>query len=96
MPISQFPEGLQKTISFLPGTYGTALMRRHALQGVAEAMEAEGLPEPVITAMLEAVDCRVDFFGSAVPVPVMYAILAGSVALLMGVYVLLYRVKGKK
>ncbi len=96
MPISQFPEGLQKTISFLPGTYGTALMRSHALQGVAEAMEAEGLPEPVITAMLEAVDCRVDFFGSAVPVPVMYAILAGSVALLMGVYVLLYRVKGKK
>ena len=96
MPISQFPEGLQKAISFLPGTYGTALMRSHALQGVAEAMEAEGLPEPVITAMLEAVDCRVDFFGSAVPVPVMYAILAGSVALLMGVYVLLYRVKGKK
>ncbi len=96
MPISQFPEGLQKAISFLPGTYGTALMRSHALQGVAEAMETEGLPESVITAMLEAVDCRVDFFGSAVPVPVMYAILAGAVALLMGVYVLLYRFNRKR
>ena len=29
MPISAFGEGLQKIISFLPGTYGTSLIRNH-------------------------------------------------------------------
>ena len=38
MPISQFSEGLQKVISFLPGTYGTSLLRNHALRGVFEEM----------------------------------------------------------
>ncbi|MBQ8684201.1 MAG: ABC transporter permease [Clostridia bacterium] len=89
MPISQFPEGLQKAIAFLPGTYGTALMRNHALQGVAVAMEEEGLPQEAITAMLDAVDCRVYFFDTVVPVPVMYGILLGSIALLLGIYILL-------
>ncbi|MBQ4053711.1 MAG: ABC transporter permease, partial [Clostridia bacterium] len=30
MPISSFSNGLQKVISFLPGTYGTSLFRNHA------------------------------------------------------------------
>ena len=34
MPISQFSDGLQKAISFLPGTYGTSLLRNHFLRGV--------------------------------------------------------------
>ena len=36
MPISQFSEGLQKVLSVLPGTYGTSLLRNHALHGVFE------------------------------------------------------------
>lgn len=31
MPVSSFSAGLQKVISFLPGTYGTGLLRNHAL-----------------------------------------------------------------
>ena len=31
MPISSFSEGLQKVVSFLPGTYGTSLVRNHSL-----------------------------------------------------------------
>ena len=40
MPISQFSEGLQKVISFLPGTYGTSLLRIHALRGVFREMDS--------------------------------------------------------
>lgn len=32
MPISSFGKGLQKIISFLPGTYGTSLIRNHTMQ----------------------------------------------------------------
>lgn len=31
MPISNFGEGLQKALSYLPGTYGTALLKNHML-----------------------------------------------------------------
>ena len=34
MPISSFSQGLQDVVMFLPGTYGTSLMRNHALGGV--------------------------------------------------------------
>ena len=34
MPISSFSDGLQKVLSFLPGTYGTSLLRNHCLGGV--------------------------------------------------------------
>ena len=44
MPISSFSPGLQKVICFLPGTYGTALMRNHAMQGALAQMEKEGIP----------------------------------------------------
>lgn len=96
MPISQFPEGLQKVIAFLPGTYGTALMRNHALQGVAAAMEEAGLPEAVVTSMLDAVDCRIAFLGTVVPTWGMYAVLTGSVAVLLGIYVFLCARRQKK
>lgn len=36
MPISNFGEGLQKVMSYLPGTYGTALIKNHMLRGVFE------------------------------------------------------------
>ncbi len=36
MPVSSFSSGLQKVISFLPGTYGTGLVRNHALNGAFE------------------------------------------------------------
>ena len=47
MPISSFSSGLQKVISFLPGTYGTALMRNHAMQGALAEMEKIFLEEGV-------------------------------------------------
>lgn len=40
MPISNFGKGLQKALSYLPGTYGTALLKNHMLRGTFEEMEA--------------------------------------------------------
>ncbi len=96
MPISQFSEGLQKVISLLPGTYGTSLVRNHSLRGVFAAMEAEGYPQEAIEGMKSAVDCNLAFFDHAVSIPQMYAVLAVTVALLIGILILLNLRKGKK
>lgn len=89
MPISQFSEGLQKVISFLPGTYGTSLVRNHAMRGVFKEMKAEGLPEEAINALKDTVDCNLYFFGNRVSVSVMYIILCLTIVLLITIYVLM-------
>lgn len=95
MPISQFGEGLQKVLSFLPGTYGTSLIKNHALHGAFRAMAADGFPAETIEGIKASVDCNVFFFGNKVGEPAMYAILGGSVALLIGAYVLLNRLQSR-
>ena len=89
MPIASFGEGLQKVISLLPGTYGTALVRTHSLRGAVEELGKAGIPESALDEMRSALDCSIDFFGTTVPDGVMYLIWVGAVLLLMGVYVLL-------
>lgn len=89
MPISQFSPGLQKALSFLPGTYGTSLLRNHALRGVFEEMDTLGFPPEVIEEIKDSIDCNLYFFGDKVGLNVMYLILAGTVAVLVGIYVLL-------
>ena len=49
MPISSVPEGLQKVLGFLPGTYGTSLLRNHCLDGVFDEMKRQSLPDELIT-----------------------------------------------
>ena len=96
MPISQFSTGLQRVLSFLPGTYGTSLVRNHALRGVFEEMESIGFPSEVIEAIRDSVDCNLYFFGNKVDLPVMYMILGGSVIALVGIYIAMNVVRGKK
>ncbi len=91
MPISNFGEGLQRVLSFLPGTYGTALLRRHALGGCYREMSRLGFPDEVITKIQDSVDCNLYFYGRRVSPGVMYGIVIGAVVLLIGVYVLLSR-----
>lgn len=96
MPISQFSEGLQKLISFLPGTYGTSLLRNHALRGVFGEMEAQGFPAEAVETIRDAVDCNLYFFGDRVESGAMYAVLGGAVVVLIAVYVLLNVLRGAK
>ena len=96
MPISQFSAGLQKVISFLPGTYGTSLLRNHALRGVFEEMGAQGFPSEVVEAIKDSVDCNLYFFGEKVGLGNMYVVLIASIAIAIGLYVGMNVLLGKK
>lgn len=96
MPISQFGSGLQKVISFLPGTYGTSLIRNHALRGVFEEMKAQNFPSEVVENIKDSIDCNLYFFGDKVELGTMYLIVGGSVVVLVMVYVLINALKGSK
>lgn len=96
MPISSFAEGLQKVLGFSPGTYATALFRNHALRGVFAEMKAEGYPKEVLDGMKNAVDYNIYFFEDKVNISTMYAVLGGSVIVLVGIYVLINMLSGKK
>lgn len=90
MPISNFGEGLQRVLSFLPGTYGTSLLRNHAMRGVFEQMRADGFPEEVLDRIRASVDCKLYFFGNEVARSAMYLYLTASICVLIGAYVLIH------
>lgn len=89
MPISQFGEGLRSVLSYLPGTYGTSLIRNHCLRGAYEEMSSLGFPNQVIEGIKDSIDCNIYFGGQKVELGSMYIILAGSVAVLITVYVIM-------
>ena len=96
MPISNFSSGLQKVLSFLPGTYGTSLLRNHALAGAYREMARVGFPAEVIEAIRDSIDCNLYFFGRSVSIGGMYAVLVGATLLLIGLYVLLNAVRRER
>ena len=96
MPISSFNSGLQKVISFLPGTYGTSLVRYHAMRGGLAEMENEGVPAEIINKLMDAIDCNLYFFDHKVEPWVMYLILSGSILILLGVYIALNALRKKE
>ncbi len=96
MPISSFSEGLQKVICFLPGTYGTSLLRNHALSGVFTEMKNRNYPDEVIKGLRDAVDCNLYFFDSKVSAPVMYLVLIGATLLVTAGYIAICKFKKKK
>lgn len=93
MPISSFGEGLQKIISFLPSTYGTSLIRNHAMQGALAEMKNQSIPPEVIEKLKDSLDCNLYFFGSHVNIGTMYIILSITIFVLIGIYVLLNKSK---
>lgn len=90
MPISNFGEGLQKVLSFLPGTYGTSLLRNHAMRGVFEQMRADGFPAEVVEGIKKSVDCKLYFSGHEVTIPAMYIFLTVTVFVLIAAYVVIH------
>lgn len=98
MPLSSFPEGLQKVLSFLPGTYGTSLLRNHSMNGALEALENEIPAEYAssVNGARDAFDLNLYFFGEEVSEGVKFIILGVSVVVLITVYLLLNKFKRKK
>lgn len=96
MPISSFGIGLQKAVLFLPGTYGTSLLRNHALNGVFRKMESTGIPNEVTDGMAAVVDCNLTMGDYTFGEPIKYIILGGSALLLISVYVIMNLYKKTK
>ena len=89
MPISSFATGLQNVLMFLPGTYGTSLIRTHALSGAMRELAATGAPVELIDGLKSGLDCTLEFFGHTVSVGAMYGVLIGSTVLFIGAYILI-------
>ena len=89
MPLSNFSGGLQKVISFLPGTYGTSLLRNHALRGVYAEMADIGFPPEIVESIKDSIDCNIYFFGTKVGQGTMYIILTCSIVVFVGIYILM-------
>ena len=96
MPISSFSEGLQNVIAFLPGTYGTSLIRNHSMRGAIAELEKEGVPAEAIKGLKDALDCNLYFFDNEVSLTTMYIFLCGTIVALIGIYVLLNALKKKE
>ena len=96
MPISSFGSGLQKVIMFLPGTYGTSLIRNHTMRGIFSEMVEEGLPEAAIEGMKSSLDCNLFFFDKSVEISVMYIVMGAASALLVALYIFMNTLRKKE
>lgn len=96
MPLSQFPKALQNVVSFLPGTYGTALIKTHAMQGVLKEIESIGFPKEAIGQIKDSIDCNIYFFDTKVSVGNMYIIMCAAVMILIFIYILINSIKSRR
>ena len=96
MPLANFSEGLRNALMFLPGTYGTALFRNHALNGVFNEMATTDVSITTIEKIKDSIDCNIYFFENQVSIGTMYLVLGVTVVILIGVYVLINALSKKK
>ena len=96
MPISSFGIGLQHFLSFMPGTYGTSLLRNHMLAGIFREMSSIGFPDVVVTGIGASIDCSPQLFDRVVSVGGMYAILGGAIVLFTALYILFGVLAGRR
>ena len=73
-------------MSYLPGTYGTSLLKNHMLRGVFDEMLVKGFPAEVVNGIADSLDCNPAFQGHVVEPKYMMLIMIGTVVLLGGLY----------
>lgn len=86
MPISNFGSGLQKVLSFFPGTYGTSLIKNHSLRGVLQEMTDSGFPTDVVDSISRSLDCKPKLLGNVILPWQMTIIMLCTVIVLAGIY----------
>ncbi len=95
-PVSQFASAMQNIVMCLPGTYCTALLRTHFMSGYFDKFVSAGLSTDGAGKLFDGLDGRMYFFGGEVPPWAMYIVVIGTVALLMGLFVALNVLFGKR
>ena len=96
MPLSNFGAGVRNAVMFLPGTYGTSLVRNHMMGGVLKEMSSTGFPDGVVEGISDSVDCNLYFFNKSVSAGACYAVMLISIAVLVGIYVAINFIKIKR
>ena len=96
MPLSQFGKWLQNVISFLPGTYGTSLLKEHMLSGSFREMEKIGINSKIVEGIGESIDARYYFFDNLVTEGAKYLVMIISLVVLISVFVVLNIVQNRK
>lgn len=94
MPISSFSKTLQKILSFLPGTYGTSLLRNHALNPILKTIKC--LPSSVLKEIKDGLDCNIYFFNNIISIKVMYLILIATITVCIILYLIISNKKRGK
>lgn len=96
MPLSNLGEGFRSILMFLPGTYGTSLIRNHALESAFTKLGTTNAPTQLIMEIRKLVDCNLYFFDNLVSVSTMYIVLISTILVCVGAYVLINILLKKK
>lgn len=89
MPLSSFDPNIKNIFLFLPGTYGTSLVRNHSLNGAVNELAKYNVPETALTTIKDSLDCNLYFFDIYVSIELMYIVLILSTIVLLAIYVIL-------
>lgn len=93
MPISQFTPAVRTFIKFLPGTYGTSLIRNHLLKSLFTKLGTK-VPAAVMNVIHKSFDTSFKLMGHTVTQTMMYLIMTGTCVILLLIYISLnYRKK---
>ena len=96
MPLSQFGKGLQHVISFLPGTYGTSLIKEHMLSGSFREMEKIGINSKIVDGIGKSIDSKYYFFDNLVSECAKYLVMILSIVVFTSIFVVLNIVQNRK
>lgn len=96
MPLSSFGKGLQNILSFLPGTYGTSLIKSHLLNGPFDELVKIGIPQEFVDNLAKSVDVRYYFFDNLVSEGAKFGILTGSVLFFICLFIVFNIIDKKK
>ena len=86
MPISQFTPAVRTFIKFLPGTYGTSLIRNHLLKSLFTKLGTK-VPVDVMNVIHQSFDTSFTLIGYTVTQTMMYLIMIFTCVILLLIYI---------
>lgn len=86
MPISQFTPAVRTFIKFLPGTYGTSLIRNHLLKSLFTKLGTK-VPVDVMNVIHQSFDTSFTLMGYTVTQTMMYLIMIFTCVILLLIYI---------
>ena len=92
MPISQFTPAVRTFIKFLPGTYGTSLIRNHLLRSLFTKLGTK-VPVHIMNEIHQSFDTSFKLMGHTVTQSMMYLIMIGTCFILLLIYISLNHIK---